>query len=55
MLLPIAGAMNENQLLLITFIGVKSIPRLVNYLEERVDKYLDIVEAYKQRSMTEKE
>jgi hypothetical protein len=45
MMLPIAGSMNENQLISITFLGVKSIPRLVEALDQRIEKFNSILKA----------
>lgn len=41
MVLPHVGTMNENQLMLITLLGVKSTSRLVLHLEELVLRYAD--------------
>lgn len=39
MVLPHVGTMNENQLILITLLGIKSLQRLVTHLEDLVSRY----------------
>lgn len=39
MVLPHVGTMNENQLMLISFLGMKSIQRLVSHLDDLVESH----------------
>lgn len=55
MLMPITGSLNENQLMLITYLGIKSIPRLVNRLEQRIDQFTAILKATEGQPITPEE
>lgn len=55
LLLPKAGSMNESQLLLITFLGIRSIPRLVDRLEQRIDQFSAILSSKEGQKISTKE